>query len=171
VRQPFRVPGRIHDVTAPDDFVDRFPELFGVAYRASYPVLGSREEADDCAQEALARLLSRFRTVPDHAVVPWVARVATNLAIDRWRKLDRVRKRQPIAITPTPLDGRRGDLVRALRSLPDRQREAIVLRHLLDLSERDTAAALGCTTGSVKSATSRGLDRLRELLGPEWALD
>jgi len=158
-------------VTAPDDFVARFPELFGVAYRASYPIVGSREDAEDCAQEALARLLARIRQVPSAAAVPWVARVSTNLAIDRWRKLERARVRQPPAVTPTPLDVRRGDLVRALRALPARQREAVVLRHLLDLSERDTATALGCTTGTVKSATSRGLDRLRELLGPEWALD
>jgi RNA polymerase sigma factor (sigma-70 family) len=158
-------------MTAPDDFGARFGELFGVAYRASYPILGSREEAEDVAQEALARLLARARSVPDEATVPWVARVATNLAIDRWRKVARARSREPIRIHHTPLDVRRADLVRALRALPKRQREVIVLRHLLDLSERDTATALGCTAGTVKSTTARGLDRLRALLGPEWALE
>lgn len=158
-------------MTAPDDFVARFPELFGVAYRASFPILGSREEAEDCAQEALARLLARVRRVPPEAAVPWVARVSTNLAIDRWRKVARERERPPAATSSTALDVRRSDLVRALRALPTRQREAVVLRHLLDLSERDTATALRCTPGTVKSTTSRGLDRLRELLGPEWALD
>jgi RNA polymerase sigma factor (sigma-70 family) len=158
-------------MTAPADFVARFGELFGVAYRASYPILGSREEAEDVAQEALARLLARPRPVPDAAQVPWVARVATNLAIDRWRRVARARSRQPSPLAHTPLEVRRADLVRALRALPQRQREAIVLRHLLDLSERDTATALGCTAGTVKSTTARGLDRLRELLGPEWAFD
>lgn len=155
----------------PDDFVARYSELFQVAYRASYAVLGSREEAEDCAQEALARLLSRVRERPPETIGPWVARVATNLAIDRWRRLARARSHQP-SPTPTVVTGiRRSDLATALRALPRRQRDAVVLRHVLDMSERDTAAALGCTNGTVKSATSRGLDRLRELLGPEWALD
>ena len=46
-----------------------------------------------------------------------------------------------------------------------------MLRHLLDLTERDTAIAMGCTTGTVKSATSRGLATLRIHLGPAWALE
>jgi DNA-directed RNA polymerase specialized sigma24 family protein len=46
-----------------------------------------------------------------------------------------------------------------------------VLRHLLDLTERETATAMGCTTGTVKSATSRGLAALRIDLGPSWALE
>lgn len=158
-------------MTAHDDFVARFAELYGVAYRAAFPVLGSREDAEDCAQEAMARLLPRFGRMTPDAVLPWVARVSVNLAIDRWRRVERERRRTPTAASPVPVESRRADLVRALRALPARQRQAVVLRHVLDLSERDTATALRCSTGAVKSSTSRGLDRLRELLGPEWALD
>jgi RNA polymerase sigma factor (sigma-70 family) len=57
--------------------------------------------------------------------------------------------------------GERGDLVAALRRLPRRQREVVVLRYLADLSESDVAVALGCSVGSVKSNGSRGLSALR----------
>ena len=59
----------------------------------------------------------------------------------------------------------------ALRALPRRQREAVVLRFLVDLSEHDTAQAMGCALGTVKSAAARGLERLRQALGPTWALE
>ena len=55
-------------------------------------------------------------------------------------------------------------VVWALQQRPARQRAAVVLRHYEDLSETDTAAAMGCSTGTVKSLTFRGLHRLRQLL-------
>jgi RNA polymerase sigma factor (sigma-70 family) len=61
--------------------------------------------------------------------------------------------------------------VTALRALPKRQREAVVLRYIVDLSEHETAAAMGCARGTVKSAAARGLERLRHTLGPSWALE
>ena len=73
----------------PDEFVDRFAELFAVAYRAAFAVLGDRAEAEDCAQDALARLLDRWDRLDPAATAPWVARVATNRAIDRWRRRER----------------------------------------------------------------------------------
>lgn len=63
----------------------------------------------------------------------------------------------------------RDQLVRALRTLPPAQRRVIVLRYLLDLGEADTAAELGVSVGSVKSAASRGLARLRVVLGDDGA--
>jgi acyl-CoA reductase-like NAD-dependent aldehyde dehydrogenase len=59
----------------------------------------------------------------------------------------------------------RDTLVRLLRQLPPRQRAAIVLRYFEQLSEAEAAAVLGCSEGTVKSATSRGLRRLRALAG------
>jgi RNA polymerase sigma factor (sigma-70 family) len=58
----------------------------------------------------------------------------------------------------------RDEVVRALGELPDRMRAVLVLRFFDDLSEAATAEALGCGVGTVKSQTSRGLARLRELL-------
>jgi DNA-directed RNA polymerase specialized sigma24 family protein len=59
-------------------------------------------------------------------------------------------------------------LLAALQRLSGRQRAVLVLRYFDDLSERETASALGCSPGAVKRHASRGLERLRELLGPEW---
>jgi RNA polymerase sigma factor (sigma-70 family) len=56
------------------------------------------------------------------------------------------------------------DLVRVLQALPRRERECVVLRHYLDLSEKDAATTLGVSTGTVKSSTSRGLAALRAAL-------
>ena len=58
---------------------------------------------------------------------------------------------------------RRDHLIRLLRALPPRQRTAVVLRYWEELTEAETARAMGCSAGTVKAATSRGLRRLREL--------
>lgn len=151
-------------------FVGRFDELFAVGYRAGYAVLGRRADAEDCAQEACARALARWERVEDHAAA-WVARVATNLALDRVRRLSRSRWARGTEEVELATPEHRHDLVRALRALPKRQREAVVLRFVVDLSEQETASAMGCAVGTVKSAAARGLDRLRLVLGPRWALE
>lgn len=152
-----------------DDFAGQFDHLYRVGYRASYAVLGNRTEAEDCAQEAAARALVRWRTVSNHAT-PWVARVSTNLAIDRVRRLARQSAHPaPSEAAIDPMSDRRRDLTTVLIALPKRQREAVAMRYLADLSEADTAKAMGCKVGTVKSATARGLARLRTELGPHWA--
>lgn len=166
VRQPFGVPRRFDDVDVA--FVDRFEDLHRVAYRAAFAVLGHRADAEDCAQEALARALVRWRKVADYAPA-WVARVSTNLAIDRVRRDRRSSSPGPDRAAADPVSDRRRDLVVALEALPRRQREAVVLRYVVDLPEAETASAMGCSIGTIKSATSRGLDRLRATLGPTWA--
>lgn len=148
-------------------FVDRFAELHRAAYRAAFAVLGRRADAQDCAQEALARALVRWRTVAPYAPA-WVARVSTNLAIDRTRREAKLGAAVELA-SIDPMRDRRRDLVVALRALPKRQREAVVLRYLADLPEADAASAMGCSVGTIKSATSRGLAALRTQLGPTWA--
>ena len=92
--------------------------------------------------------------------------MSANLALDRWRRLQTAAKHraEPIDLTMAE-DARRIDLHRALATLPGRQRQVIVLRYLADLSEEQTAAALGCAIGTVKSHASRGLAALRIALG------
>jgi RNA polymerase sigma factor (sigma-70 family) len=156
-----------------DDFADRFEELYRVAYRAAYGVLGNRAEAEDCAQEASARALVRWRRVHDYAPA-WVARVSVNLALDRTRatqRANRLRRGPAVDVDRFELAARRRDLATALIALPKRQREAVVLRYLVDLPEADTADAMGCTVGTVKSTVARALDRMRVELGPQWAWD
>ena len=69
------------------------------------------------------------------------------------------------------VEGERIDLQRALAGISRRQRSAVVLRYFADMSEADVAAALGCSVGTVKKHTARGLLILRRLLETEDAND
>lgn len=150
---------------ASDRFEDHFDELAAVAYRVTYRLLGSRQDAEDLTQEALTRAYQRWRTVRSHAE-PWVARVAANLALDAIRR----GKRRPTVSDVGP-DERpapegasvvdRLELVRGLQDLPKRQREVVVLRYLADVSEAEVARELGVSIGTVKQHASRGLAALR----------
>jgi RNA polymerase sigma-70 factor (sigma-E family) len=147
-------------------FDDVFPELFRSAYRVAFRLLGSREDAADCAQEACARAYADWaKLARSGSPLPWVVRVSSNLAIDRWRKVRRARAHEvssgPVAVDPDPA---RLDLYRALDALPRRQRDVLVLRHLADMSEAEVAAELGCSVGTVKSNASRARAALREVL-------
>ncbi len=143
-------------------FEEAFPDLYLLAYRVSFKVLGDRGDAEDVAQEALARTHLRWARLRDRPH-GWVVTVATNLAIDRLRRRSRASTSmtEPVALVETHLS-ERIDLARALRRLPRRQREVVVLRYLADWSELDVARALGCSPGTVKSHASRGLAHLRD---------
>jgi RNA polymerase sigma-70 factor (sigma-E family) len=154
------------------DFETAFADLFARAYRVAFRLLGSRADAEEIAQETLARAYDRWpkltgggRGRPDG----WVSTVAANLAIDRWRRAGRrlevhaeVEPSGPSDETTTAL---RLALHEALARLPRRQREVVVLRFLADLPEAAVAASLGCSVGTVKQHASRGLARLRASLG------
>jgi RNA polymerase sigma factor (sigma-70 family) len=145
-----------------DRYEDRFDALASVAFRVAFRIVGDREEARDIAQEAMARAFARWRRVHGYAE-PWVARVAANLALGVVRKSGRT--------TPAPSEVHGADLavvvadrralVDALRDLPARQRDTLVLRYVADLSEADVARLLGCSVGTVKSQAHRALERLR----------
>src|SRR5262245_23128525 len=144
-------------------FEERFAVLAALGYKVAYRLTGDRAESEDLAQEALARAYLRWRKVAAYDEA-WVARVTTNLAIGRWRKHGRVvvggtAVAAAAAGGADPLD--RIELVRILRSLPKRQREAVALRYLADLPEAEVAEVLGCSVGAVKQHTHRGLAALR----------
>jgi RNA polymerase sigma-70 factor (sigma-E family) len=147
----------------PAGFDLAFDGLYRLAYRVAFRVLGDRGDAEDVAQEALARACTRWARLEDRPE-GWVTRVASNLAIDRYRR----RRRPPPMTGPMglvdPHLGERADLVAALRRLPRRQREAVVLRYLADLSEAQVALEMGCSVGAVKSHGARGLASLRHHL-------
>jgi RNA polymerase sigma-70 factor (sigma-E family) len=129
---------------------------------------GDAELARDLAAEAFARAWSHWpRLRRSDAPAAYVMRTLVNLTIDARRR----RGRAPQG--PAPLDEVGADdvaarlaLVEALRRLPRRQREVVVLRHLADLSEADVAARLGVSAGTVKTQLHRGLAALRAQLGP-----
>ncbi len=144
-------------------FEESFYDLYALAYRVAFRILGDRGDAEDVAQEALTRTHLRWSRL---AAEPagWVVRVSTNLAIDRYRR--RGRRLGPTREL-TLLDAHlaeRMDLARAIRRLPRRQREVVVLRYLADWSEADVADALDCSPGTVKVHASRGLAALRGIL-------
>lgn len=158
-----------------DRFGERFDDLSAVAHRVAYRLLGDRGEAEEVTQEALVRAYLRWRRIAPYAE-PWVARVATNLALDQHRRRDRQRRHaERTGPAPGTADDPVGglvsrlDLVEGLRRLPKRQREVVALRYLADVSEAETARLLGCAPGTVKQHAHRGLAALRLDLDPNPA--
>ena len=162
--------GATHSKVAPDDrsVVGHFDTTFAAAYRAAFRLLGERQDALECAQEALTRAYPKWeRLAREGDPLPWVVRVAVNLATDRWRKgkfadryvAQRRADEQSAAADAGLVD--RLTLHRALATLPRRQREVVLMRYLADLSEATVAAALDISVGSVKQHAARGLAALR----------
>jgi RNA polymerase sigma-70 factor (sigma-E family) len=142
------------------------------AGRLAFVLTGDRELAEDIAQEAFARLITRLPTIRDPEA--YLRRSVVNLCRNHWRRNARERsflKREGPAIatrtTAQPDVVRREALADALSRLPYRQRAALVLRLYEDLTERQTARALGCAVGTVKSLVFRGLRTLREEIGDD----
>lgn len=142
---------------------DRGPALLATAVLLT----GSRAAGEDLLQSALERVVRAWRRVDGDAEA-YLRRTMYHLAVDSWR----LRRRRPeilVPVDPPPLDDGserfavREALMRALADLPARQRAALVLRYFEQLTETEAAEVLGCTVGTVKSNTSRGLARLREL--------
>ena len=148
-----------------------------IAFRIAYVICGSAADAEDAAQEAFIkayRALGRFRL--GDPLRPWLLAIVSNEARNRRRAAGR---RAALALraagegrsfgeaAPSPEDAllageRRAALLAAMDRLGERDRTVIACRYLLELSEAETAAALGVRPGTVKSRLSRALDRLRE---------
>lgn len=149
------------------DFVDRWsPALLRVAFLLT----SDHGLAEDLLQTALMKTSRRWRHLADrdHAY-SYVRRVlvTTHTSWHRRRRphevlIDRLPDLADTGSAPEPSG--LGDALHALDELPPRMRAVIVLRFYEDLSEAETAVALGCSVGSVKSQSSRGLTRLRDLL-------
>lgn len=119
---------------------------------------------EDVVQEAYVRMHGRRLDDP-HRALAYLRQTVVNLARSALRRRLVARRLAPPPERHTVDDAayatvERDALVRALRTLPRREREALVLRYFGDLSEAQTAEAMGCAVGSVKGYTSRGLARL-----------
>jgi RNA polymerase sigma-70 factor (sigma-E family) len=143
------------------------------AGRLAYLLTGDRVLAEDLVQEAFVRLVGRFRhlRVPD-AFEAYLRRTIVNLHTSQLRRrrverayLEREGRREPS--TTDPDMEAREELWRAVLALPPRQRAAIVLRFYEDLSERETADALGCSPSAAKSLVARAMQTLRALIESE----
>lgn len=148
-----------------EGFEEAFDELFPRAVRLAYRLLGDRAAAEDIAAEALARTYARWRKVgPLPYRDGWVLRVTTNLAIDRLRRRSPEILAEPAGDFEEAVELRLA-LKAALLTLAPRQRQAITLRYLGGLSDREVAQALGISLGSVKTHIHRGMRGLRVRLG------
>jgi RNA polymerase sigma factor (sigma-70 family) len=152
-----------------------------IAFRVACLAGGSASEAEEAAQEGFVkawRALPRFRAGAPFR--PWLLAIVANEARNRRRAAGRraglalraaeVAERETGGPSPEAqllASARRDELLAALGELDERDRAVLTCRYLLDLSEQETASALGCRRGTVKSRTSRALTRLRERVGTE----
>jgi len=130
---------------------------------------GDPHLAEDLVQATLTRLYlswPKFRRADNQNA--YARRVLVNTLVDEkrrpWRREDTQAEPPEPAPVPAGSDERGDDLNRALQALPPRMRAAVVFRYFHDLSVAETADALGCTEGTVKSQTARALDKLRQTL-------
>jgi RNA polymerase sigma-70 factor (sigma-E family) len=158
-------------MAAAEDGFEVFVEGRGAALRrTAYWLTGDWQLGEDLVQTALTKTYGRLNQIRDPAATESYVR---QVMITTWRAWWRRRWRQevPTAALPEPGDPRDAVggvaeqhwLAGLLAKLPRQQRLALVLRYYEDLSEAETARLMGCTAGSVKTHTSRGLARLREL--------
>ncbi|WP_326557811.1 SigE family RNA polymerase sigma factor [Micromonospora sp. NBC_01796] len=152
-----------------DDGFREFVEVrYGDLLRTAYLLTGSRDAAQDLLQNALVVTMRRWRQVDEP--MAYVRRVMVNERTSLWRRLGSRELLTAIVPQREQPDGtdrlaERDQLLTALRRLPARMRAVLVLRYWEELSEMETAQLLGCSVGTVKSQASRGLARLRDVLG------
>lgn len=154
------------------EFHDFFERHYAELARLAHLLTGETDAADDLAADALVALWQRwdrFRTA--HHPLAYARGVVANLARERIRSAVRERRRVALFWSRGPGEVESPDVAAvldvraALDRLPFRKRACVVLRHAFDLSEKDTAMALGISVGTVKSQTSKGMAELERTLG------
>jgi RNA polymerase sigma-70 factor (sigma-E family) len=151
--------------------------------RTAYLLCGDWHLAEDLMQSVLIKMYRSWSRLERHGeLASYVRRVLVRTWVDEWRKPWRRWERNHDVVPDAPDLSAEPDSVaqrmdarnvvhRALLTLPPRQRATLVLRYFDDLSVAQTAAALGCSEGNVKSQTARALATLRERLGDADAAD
>ena len=146
------------------EFADFYRDAKDDCLRTVVISTGDRELAQDLVAEAFARACASWRKVARHPnPKAWVVRTALNVRTDRWRHRRReVLLTQPAEVGMDDPDPADPVIIAAVRRLPERQRQVVALRLLLDLDTETTAETLGISPGTVKSHLSRALGALRE---------
>ncbi len=149
-------------------------EQLGAWFEAEYPsllrfayfVTGNSTAAEDLVQDAFVRVYRAGGRVEEPTFKAYARKTILNLHRSAWRRSLRERggaRERGVVDAPDPAE--RDEVWRALLQLSPRQRAVVALRFYEDMSEKQIAAALGMSAGSVKKHTSRALDRLRGELG------
>ncbi|MFF0415461.1 SigE family RNA polymerase sigma factor [Kitasatospora sp. NPDC004745] len=154
------------------EFHDFFERHYSELARLAHLLTGEADAADDLAADALIALWRRWDRLraADHPLA-YARGVVANMARARIRSAIRERRRVLLfwSRAPERTDGPDVaavlDVRTALDRLPFRKRACVVMRHAFDLSEKDTAAALGISVGTVKSQTSKAMAELERALG------
>lgn len=145
-----------------DDFEEFVAARYTALLRTAFLLTGHRADAEDLLQTTLARCVPAWHRISGDPE-PYVRKALVRENVSRWR-----RRRWREVTTDVIDDGIAGGvtdpsaadrvaLVRALEQLPERQRTAVVLRHVEGLPEREVAATMNCSVGTVKSQTHTGL--------------
>ena len=137
--------------------------------RTAWLLTGSAHEAAELVQATLVKTYAVWPTVRREQAVAYARRILVNQRTDTWRKGRRetlVEAPPEVGVAGGHAVEDRDELLTLLATLPEAQRKVVVLRYFSDLSERQTAEALGISVGAVKSAASRGLAALRTQLVP-----
>ncbi|GAB3644985.1 SigE family RNA polymerase sigma factor [Glycomyces tarimensis] len=148
---------------------------FAIAQRESlrkyaYLLCGDWYEADDIVQKALTKLFAAWRRVEPGGAPAYVRKIVTNVFISHrrlsWVRRERASDDLPDTASNHPQEAVevRLEVLAALKQLPPRQRATLVLRYWEQLSVEETATAMGCSTGTVKSQSAKGLQKLKALL-------
>jgi RNA polymerase sigma-70 factor (sigma-E family) len=147
------------------EFADFFAARFDGARRIAYAMCGSWPDAEEIAQTAFVKMYVRWAKVRIETVDAYLRTVLTRAFLDtkrRGRAREQVVAELPDTIAPTDAGpAERLALRAALLTVPPGQRAVLVLRFVADLSVEQVAETLGCSVGTVKSQTSRGLATLR----------
>jgi RNA polymerase sigma-70 factor (sigma-E family) len=144
-------------------------------FRLALLLTGDRQLAEDIVQDAFVRVVGRLGHLRSGtSFEAYLRRTIVNLTKNTWRRRSVERAHsahaQPELRDVESVDGpvvERVVVLRTLRSLPERQRTAIVLRFYEDLPEGDIASIMRCPTGTVRSLISRGVAAMREQIGGE----
>ena len=153
--------------TYEEEFADFMASSSEQLNKAAWLLTGDQYKAEELVQEALTRTFMSWRKARKDPMA-----YARKMLTSRKTALKRTEAREPVmaAVPDTSIESSestiadRDRLTRALATLTERQREIVVLRHLMGLSEQEVADDLGCSVGTVKSTASRGLAQLREFM-------
>ena len=147
-------------LSATIDFEEFFADRYRSAARFAYLLTGSGQAAEEIAQEAFLQVFRRWAEIRNPEA--YLSRALLSGARSWGRKERRPASGQPYG--PVEYDADAIAVRDALSTLPDRQREALVLRYFLGCIDREIAEAMGCPVGTVKSLIHRGLARMKEAL-------